>query len=351
MNVHRQVRANVGCAPLAAFFAVTLAALSIIPTAADAHHSPAAFDTRKTMTISGMVKKYEWFNPHVYVTIEQTRDDGTKVEWEIECVAPAMMTRLGWTRETLRIGDVLTVTGSPGRHANSKGFLAGSIKRADSMLLDPSDFAKKFSPANQPKFAAKDLAGTWLALPSVLLIVQNSLPNAANLTGEGAQILKDFDEKNMSPAAQCLPSTAPGSMVQPDKKHIAVGDGVLVLRNELDSGVRTIHLNATHDGAIASHQGHSIGTWEGQTLVVDTTHFAYHASGNGIGVPSSTKKHLIERFTLSADGTNLSYRFEAHDPQYLKVPRTGEFKWTFRPDMTFTSEPCNLDSARRFRKH
>jgi hypothetical protein len=342
---------NIDCSARAVRIAVLAAAL-FTAWSASAHHSPAAFDTKKTITVAGVVKKYEWFNPHVYVTIEQTTADGKKVEWEVECQPPSMMSRMGWNKETLRIGDALSITGSPGRDPSSKGLLAGSIKRADSTLMDAATLAKQFSvPTDAPKFVAKGLAGTWLTEPKMQLIVQYGFPQASQLTPDGAQMLKSFDEATMSPAVQCIPSAAPLTMVMPDMKQVAVTDSAIVIRSEFDGAQRTIHFNPTVQGAIPSHQGHSVGKWEGKTLVVESTRFAYHGLGNGLGVPSGSKKRLIERFTPSGDGTSITYSFETHDPQYVKAPRTGEVKWTFRPDLKFAPVPCDLDNARRFTRH
>jgi hypothetical protein len=293
-----------------------------------------------------------WANPHVYITIEQTNGVMTK-EWDVECFAPVMMSRLGWTKQTLHVGDVLTITGSPGRATNTKGLLAGSIKRADSTLYSFEKLAKAYAPNdNAPKFKAKGLTGIWDTTPDFQLLAQSAAPNAALLTSEGAKIFASFDEKAMSPVSNCIHATAPLTMVMADMKLITAGDGFLTIEAELDGAQRTVYLNkSTHDGAIPSHQGHSIGQWEGKTFVIDTTHFAYHAAGNGLNVPSSTQKHLIEWLTPSADGTSLTYRFEMQDPEILKAPRVGEIKWSYRPDMKFAPEPCNLDSARRFLKN
>jgi hypothetical protein len=321
------------------------------PRTADAHHSPAAFDTRKTITVTGVVTKYEWANPHVYVTVEESVDGKTR-EWEVECPPPSMMNRMGWNKETLRIGETLSIKGSPGRESSSKGLLAATIQRADNVLLDASSLSKQFAASGDaPKFVATSLTGTWLTQPNMQLIAQYAFPQASQLTPEGTQMLKSFDEKIMSPAVNCIPSAAPITMLMPDMKHVAVSDGSITIRSEFDGAQRTILIKQAAHEPIPSHQGHSIGKWEGKTLVVETAQFAYHGLGNGLGVPSGTKKRLIERFTPSADGTSITYRFEMLDEQYLKAPKTGEVKWMFRPDLKFAPVPCDLDNARRFTRH
>ena len=110
-----------------------------------------------------------------------------------------------------------------------------------------------------------------------------------------------------------------------------------------------MHLNvASHDGAEASLQGHSIGRWDGNALVVDTARFAEHRNGTFWSVPSSSRKHLTERFELDADGSGLTYRFELEDPEYLTRPVAADAQWVYRPDLEFHAEPCDIENARRF---
>src|SRR5262249_52184357 len=97
-----------------------------------------------------------------------------------------------------------------------------------------------------------------------------------------------------------------------------------------------------------SIQGHSIGHWEGKTLVIDTARFASHASGNAYGLPSGAGKHLVERLTLDADGTTLAYHFELADPEFLAAPVTADLRFVFRPDLKYAPPKCSRENARRF---
>ena len=82
-----------------------------------------------------------------------------------------------------------------------------------------------------------------------------------------------------------------------------------------------------------SWEGHSIGRWEGETLVVDTTQFRDHPEGNGRGVPSGALKHMIERYSLSEDGRRVVIDVFLEDPEFLAEPfkrpyRDGVFAGT-----------------------
>src|SRR5262245_42292360 len=92
---------------LAAFFALTSAAIPLL-----AHHSfSAQYDRAKPVKLTGAVTKVEWINPHARFHVD-VKDSGGKVSsWEIELGPTAGLTRRGWTRTSLKIGDVVTVDG------------------------------------------------------------------------------------------------------------------------------------------------------------------------------------------------------------------------------------------------
>ena len=78
-----------------------------------AHHSFAAeYDSSKPTTLTGSVTKLEWINPHARIYIDVKGSDGKVTNWEIELGAPAMLIRNGWTKNSLKAGETITVTGS-----------------------------------------------------------------------------------------------------------------------------------------------------------------------------------------------------------------------------------------------
>ncbi len=78
-----------------------------------AHHSfSAEFDADHPINLKGVVTKIEWMNPHAYFYLDVTEPDGNVVNWGLEMGSPNGLMRAGWTRNTLKIGDVVAVEGS-----------------------------------------------------------------------------------------------------------------------------------------------------------------------------------------------------------------------------------------------
>ena len=89
-------------------------------TSALAHHSfSSEYDAKQPITLSGLVTKVEWQNPHVYFYINVKDDSGKLANWALEMGAPSGLQRQGWTRNTLQVGDMVTVEGSRARNGSN----------------------------------------------------------------------------------------------------------------------------------------------------------------------------------------------------------------------------------------
>jgi hypothetical protein len=92
--------------------AVALAA----PMALVAHHSFAAeYDADKPVTLKGIVTKVEWTNPHARFYVDVKGTDGKVINWNLELASPNVLRRRGWQRDSLKVGDEVTVEGSAAR--------------------------------------------------------------------------------------------------------------------------------------------------------------------------------------------------------------------------------------------
>ena len=102
---HRLVRISV-CAGLC------LAMVSV----ALAHHSQSEYDLRSKVEVEGTVTKVEWKSPHVWVYVDVSGDKGQTVNWSFELPSPMTLMRRGWTRDSLKSGDRVNVSGAPARN-------------------------------------------------------------------------------------------------------------------------------------------------------------------------------------------------------------------------------------------
>jgi len=105
-----------------AMFASVVAGMILGTGSATAHHSFAAeFDPGKALTLTGTVTKIEWQNPHTYFYLDVTGSDGKVVNWGMEMGSPNGLMRQGWTRNTLKVGDAVTVEGSQAKDGANVG--------------------------------------------------------------------------------------------------------------------------------------------------------------------------------------------------------------------------------------
>ena len=97
----------------ARFTVVVYASLVCLAGTAEAHHSFAAqYDADRPATLKGVVTKVEWMNPHTRFYIDVEDDRGNVVNWNLELASPNVLTRRGWSRHSLQVGDVVTVDAS-----------------------------------------------------------------------------------------------------------------------------------------------------------------------------------------------------------------------------------------------
>ena len=95
-----------------AFLAATAVLAALAAPSAFAHHSFAAeFDGNAPVTIKGKVTAFEWVNPHSWVHVDVTDDQGNTVNWSCETAPPNMLYRSGWRKDSLKAGDEVVIEG------------------------------------------------------------------------------------------------------------------------------------------------------------------------------------------------------------------------------------------------
>lgn len=315
-----------------------------------AHHSAAAFDTQKEVTINGTVKSYRFTNPHVQLVVTVRKDDGSTVDVEVEAGAASVLNGLGFTRDSLKIGELVTVTGNPARLAPDREMLGKDLyKKSDGGYL-PLYIGSKSIYDSKVNATATSIEGTWFSPMRSFGAVMGAMGKLP-LTDKG-KAARAAADPNITSQADCIPIGEPVVMVYPVANSITVEKDKVTIRTDWMDTVRTVYLDGRrHPPATQTFlHGHSVGRWEGKALVVETTNFKEHASGLAMTTPSSAQKKLVERFELGADGKTLNYSGTVEDPVYLAAPGQFSATWEYRPSMPFSNQKCDVQIARQFLK-
>ena len=137
-------RVIIRAALLAAFGAL------IAGTSATAHHSVSAeFDTTKPISFSGTIKKVEWTNPHIYTQIETKGPDGKIIIYRVEGGAPNSLFRQGWRKDSLKVGEAVSVTGIRAKRADSMNVGQATITTSDGRRMFAGGGAQQREAAGQ----------------------------------------------------------------------------------------------------------------------------------------------------------------------------------------------------------
>jgi hypothetical protein len=99
---------------------VVMAGALIVPLTTGAHHSSVPwYDLMADqVTVTGVVTDFQFINPHVYIFVNVTNEDGTVEEWRIESTSKNRLLRSGWTEDSIKVGQTVTATGFPARNGN-----------------------------------------------------------------------------------------------------------------------------------------------------------------------------------------------------------------------------------------
>jgi len=328
----------------------SLAVLTAASTAA-AHHSALIFNRDVVVAFEGTVTQFGWANPHVYIHVETIDETGEIVEWEFETDATPILSRSGWSRDSLAPGDTVLVRGNPDKNGRQHALLVSLTKDDGEVLAARSYFLRRpDDPTNIPR--ASSLAGIW-ELDFGNYTDFYRVWDQIELTAAGIASRESYDVRMDSPEAQCIPMPTPGVIVAPYLNEIVIEDDRVLIRNERYNLERIVYTDgrAHPENVEPMNQGHSVGRWEGNVLVIDTVAFEPHRSPIlGRGVESGSQKHVTERYALSEDGTSIEVEFVLEDPEHLAETFAGAVNWHYAPHFQMQGFDCDLENSRRYQQ-
>jgi hypothetical protein len=323
---------------------VTLAILSV--GTSTAHHSGAQYDRSVIVEKEATVVRFDFRNPHSYLIVS----DSDSVEWMVETISAVRLRREGWNAGSFASGDQVTFRAIANRNPQKNRVRLRSLTAANGLVLDLSQ-QDDDSAEPKPFTAITSLEGVWVTDPDTFDGISDSIANYP-LTSKGQKAKESFDD-TLDPVANCtswpIPQLAIVSGLYPMKFELA--DDRVVIRYEFFNTVRTVFMDGRDHSTDAPRtiQGHSIGHWEDEALVIDSRLFADHRSPFMFdGVPSGAGKHVIERYRLSEDGTYTTASYFVEDPEFLAEPLEFDLKLRYKPNFELQDNACDPEIARRF---
>ena len=317
-----------------------------------AHHSFIAnYDMGTEVELTGVVVDFRMRSPHSYVAIDVEGEDGTAQRWDIETHSVPGMRRMGLDENSFQPGDVITVVAWPSRRPNNR-LIAGQqfFDGSGVPIGQHSGFG-----APDPASAATGLAGIggrWLTP-----IPRGNMETPLPLNAAGLDAWNSFDAR-LSPANRCEYATIPSIFYAPYLYDIRIEDDEVVFTHEVFSVTRQVPLNAEPrqvepTGAF----GVASARIDGDALVVESS--AYPSSGWGLGiaagdngagrdVPSSDRKRVVERYSITGEG-DLRVDYTMEDPAYLTGPYSSVVVFSRVADDTpIHPFDCDTESAERY---
>ena len=310
----------------------TAALIVMNVAAAEAHHSFAPhFDRTKKVDISGTVREYEAKNPHSYLHVNAVDENGRSREYVCESHGVTQLSRIGITPQIFKAGMKIRVVGSLSRHNPYMCFFE-TLELADGRVLDvngPGGASQTPQQTALPK--RKDIFGTWLLAPIPNRSTSGPQPMMSLLTPAGEKAVAAYDPFKDDPTFRCDPVAIRRVWGAPSTPLEIVRQGSdIVLHHEWMDVRRVIYMNMkSHpkDGKRSS-LGHSIGHWEGDTLVIETANYAAGVLNQYVEQPGQPTKGLlhsavlvtVERLHLDADRQRLIVEIDMTDPEFFRQP-------------------------------
>jgi hypothetical protein len=356
--------------------------MSVAPFAI-AHHGAGTFDRDSSIELTGTITGVDFVNPHAWVYFDVRDDEGNVEAYRCEMRAATVLRRSGWSADLFVPGEQVTITGRSDRIDPNSCYLStivfenGSSAARYGQLIESESASQP--PANRPARLADgrpNLSGDWAPEQLVMTdpegrggaLVPLSTVNryepgegsigdptqagqggarqyrtrAADLTEAGRLASEAFEtySPEFNPRMRCETTSIlfDWTFDGPVNRVTQRGDTITLQYGQLGF-TRVIHmdLDSHPDEIERSRAGHSIGRWEGDTLVVDTVGFAPGVLSPPI--PNSDQLHVVERFHLEADPVALVREYVAEDPVYF----AGEYRGSDRiypADLPYGPDEC-----------
>ena len=311
----------------------TCMVLWFIAQQAMAHHGFAQyFDRDNQVRIEGVVHAISIRNPHAHLEVAVVNDSGDTEIWSCETQAKTLLDRKGVSESDFVIGDKIVITGSQARR-EATGCEVGTVYFANGTSITfRTDQGRAVIAVNEGAEVAPSqrdsIFGHWVRDSFGGTPPQPGYLDVINEVGQAARA--QYNSFLHDPTLHCNPGTAVRAWAAPGNPSAIRQEGDrIIIQHEFMDTTRTIYMNPqTAPANVApSSMGFSLGRFEGDELILETTNFSEgvlltHTGPDSSGVVHSDGLKLIERYNLDAQG-NLTFAYEATDSNYFTGPISG----------------------------
>ena len=304
------------------------------------HAAQVAYNTDQIIEVEGEITRLLWRNPHVRFTINVSEAQGGTALWNVESIPVTRLTRVGVSADLVGVGLRVRVAGFPSRRSANQVYAVNMLLPDGREVLLDTPVARWTN--NTVGTGRDETPGTPGSDPSLGIFRVWSTDGVAlglsrnegyNLTEEARAARAGWDPLSPdNPFSECRPKGIPLIMEQPNPmEFVDRGDQILLRLEEYDT-VRVISLRSeTSDQSVQpTLLGHSVGHWEGRTLVVETDSISWRYFSQS-GLPQSEAMEIVERFTPSEDGARLDYELTMTDPALFIEPAVLTKSWVWVP--------------------
>lgn len=338
---------------------VSLCAACAISTTS-AHHSVAGFfNPDELVEIEGVVTSTLWRNPHTEFRVEVTDSSGAVLEWRVETGALSVLRALGLDREFLRPGDRIRVVGDRSLRGQPEIFARNLVLSSGTEVLLTTRSKRYFTLTEagellEPVYdeaveeaAQRNAYGIFRVWSTDLDEIPHSgvrMFHGDYPLTEEAEATRSHWDAGDNALLGCTEWNMPRLMGNPLPMEFVLQNGDILVRFEEDDNERLILMSSDPENGSDTHTslGYSIGHWDGESLVVETTNIEANVIDT-LGTPSSSAIELNERFTPSVDGGRLDYRLTITDPETFTQPFEVERHWIWRPEIAISPYACGQD--------
>jgi hypothetical protein len=321
-------------------FAVVGTMVAAIPAAA--HHSFAThYDGTNIVEISGVLSDVKMRSPHSFFEVDVINDKGETETWEVEAHAVPLLRRLGINRDTLKVGDSVTIRGPRSRRPEKLLLFGAEISTASGESFEMLNSIRRapeveVTDTREGITGVDRLTGKWLTFITGQTVADSPMP----LNEAGLQARLDFDPL-MNSSSECVPSNLPALLMIPYVYEITRSGDMINIFHEYAKVRRSMTLGAQAANITDPMYGGRVGRYEDDTLIIESSGFpalpsglasGWEPNGNGADIPSSTQKTLIERYTVNESGSQMTIRYTVSDPAYLTEPYTADIEFHRLPD-------------------